>query len=435
MVTIPEFRLIHSFFLTVLGKQFDRPIPVPEAVKAILETQDAEAELQPLTETAVAWVDLTGAAISPLMLRRYGQEEGIDQDTTSALLRFWSSRRKRSVEELDKVDWLFTNFFRVREEENQEPVGWVKGELQNLLKGIPFPKLGHEAQSFLGDLPPLLDDVRYLNSFSQIADSRILERGRDLKAEISEDFCNPAALAAIINYNLVLGNKFSELLDRAMMHAREGNSANTVHDLQEALKNDYRSNGSAIYQIADLTRKEVPGKAAVQAVSDSDADPLLDQQLDRLGIDKDRELSKLRGRIRELAKKMMEDAHVRSIRICGSPLSLEKWEAESLRVLTGRREENLQGVFARNVARAIAFLVRIYEELYAYETKKGAGNMEWMKHHASLFYLLYEGRSHEATLTQVALLHQKGGFPELAQQLQSTADKLNANLGRLKDLF
>lgn len=433
MVTISEFRLIHSFFLAVLGQQFERPVPIPDAVQKILETADAEAELQPLTETAVAWLDLIGAAISPFRLRQYGQKNRLDQDAARALLRFWASRRKRSIEELDKVDWLVTQFFRVREEQSKEPVGWVTGELQGLLKGIPFPKLGNDAQSFLGELPPMLDDVRYLGAFSQIADSRILERGRELKAQIREDFCNPVALAAVINYNIVLGNKFEELLDRAILQLRDTAPANTVHDLQEALQNDYRSNGGAIHQLADLTRKEMSEKADVQGAADSDS--LLDQQLERLGIDSARELSKLRGRIRELAKKMMEDTDVRSIRICGSPLSLDKWEADSLRSLTGKREENLQGAFARNVSRAIAFLVRIYEELYAYETKKGAGNVEWMKHHAALFYLLYEGRQHQALLQQLALLHRKGGFPDLAQQLVSTADKLDANLARLKDLF
>jgi hypothetical protein len=433
VVTITEFRLIHSFFLAVLGQQFERPVPIPDAVQKILETTDAEAELQPLTETAVAWLDLLGAAISPFQLRQYGQQNGLDQEAARALLRFWASRRKRSIQELDKVDWLATAFFRVREEESKQPVGWVKGEVQELLKGIPFPKLGHDAQSFLGELPPLLDDVRYLGTFSQIVDSRIPERGREFKAQIREDFCNPLALAAVVNYNVVLGNKFEELRDRAILQVRESAPAVTVHELQDALQNDYRSNAGAIHQLADLTRKEVAEKGEVQTAGNSDI--LLDQQLVRLGIDSTRELSKLRSRIRELAKKMMEDAHVRSIRICGSPLSLDGWEADSLRALTGRREENLQGAFARSVSRAIAFLVRIYEELYAYETKKGAGNVEWMKHHAALFYLLYEGRQHQAVLQQLALLHRKGGFPDLAQQLASTADKLEANLGRLKDLF
>ena len=433
MVTVAEFRLIHTFFLAVLGQQFERPVPIPDAVQKLLEATDSEAESQPLTESAVAWLDLVGAAISAHRLRRHGQEHGIEQPAARALLRYWASRRKRSAEELDKVDWLATKYFRVREEENKQPVGWVKNEVQGLLRGIPFPPLGHDAQSFLGELPPLLDDVRYLGTFSQIADSRIPERGRELKAQIREDFCNPVALAAVINYNVVLGNKFDELLERALLKVRETAPATTIQELSAMLREDYRSTGGAIRQLADLTRKEAPEKAEEQITSGPD--PLLRQQLDRLGIDHGRELSKLRGRIRELAKKMMEDPSVRSIRICGSPLSLEKWEADALRALTGKREENLQGAFARHVSRAIAFLVRIYEELYAYETKKGAGNLEWKKHYNALFYLLYEGREHQTVLQQLALLHRKSELLELAQQLASTSEKLAANLARLEDLF
>ena len=350
-----------------------------------------------------------------------------------ALLRFWASRRSRSADDLDKVDWLATHFFRAREEENKQPVGWGKNELQELLKGIPFPPLGGDAQSLLGELPPLLDDARFLASFSQVPDSRILDRGRELKAQMGEDFCNPVVLAALINYNAVVGNKFDELLDRAIMEARKAAPAVDVHHLQEACRNDYRSNGAVIQQLADLTRKAVPEKADAQI--GPAREPLLDEQLERLGIDKSRELSKLRSRVRDLAKKLMEDAAVRSVRICGSPLPLQDWEADALRSLTAKREENLQGAFARSTARAIAFLVRIYEELYAYETKKGAGDADWKKHHNALFYLLYEGRQHKTALLQLSLLHRKSGFPELAQQLATTAEKLEANLARLEDLF
>ena len=79
--------------------------------------------------------------------------------------------------------------------------------------------------------------------------------------------------------------------------------------------------------------------------------------------------------------------------------------------------------------------MRVYEELYAYETKKGAGDAEWKKHHNALFYLLYEGHDLKTSLLQLSLLHRKSGFPELAQQLVTTAEKLEANLARLEKLF
>ncbi|MGH9784212.1 MAG: hypothetical protein ACRD88_08500, partial [Terriglobia bacterium] len=254
-MTVEEFGLIHSLFMEIVERRFERPIPVPDTVQTLLKAGNPSAEDQPLSEAAVAWLDLLGAAISPRRLRRYGQENTMAEPARQALLRFWASRRGRSADDLDKVDWLATHFFRAREEENKEPVGWVKNELQTLLKGIPFAPLGHDAQSVLGELPPLLDDTRYMGSFSQIPESRILERGRELKAQMGDDFCHPSALAAVINYNLVVGNKFDELLDRAVMEARKATPASDLHRIQEACRGDYRANGGVIQQLADLTRK------------------------------------------------------------------------------------------------------------------------------------------------------------------------------------
>ena len=436
MVTVAEYRLIHSLFQAVLEQQFTRPVPIADAVEKVLQTQDSSEEDRPLPEAALAWLDLMDAAISTHRMRRYGQENGIAEPAARALLRFWASRRPLSAEDHAKVDWLATYFFKARAEERKQPVGWVKNELQVLLQGIPFPPLGSEAQSFLGEIPPLLDDARYLGSFSQIPDSRILERGRVLKAQLGDDFCNPVVLAAVINYNLVLGKRFDELLEHPLtVSPQAGNTPPDVNprQLAESLQNDYPSNTGAIVQLSDLTRKQPPEQVEVQA--ETSLESILNQQLKRLGIDSGHELSKLRGRIWDLATKLMAEPAVRSVRICGSPLSLSDWEISALRSLTAKRKENLQGGFSRGVSRAIALLVRVYEELYAYETKKGAGDAEWKKHHNALFYLLYEGHDLKTSLLQLSLLHRKSGFPELAQQLVTTAEKLEANLARLEKLF
>lgn len=435
MVTVEEFGLIHSLFMEILERRFERPAPIPDAVQKLLHAGDSSAEDQPLSEATVAWLDLVDAAIRPHQLRHYGQEHRLAEPVTIALLRFWAARETPSAEDREKVDWLVTFFFKARAEENKQPVGWVKSELQTLLKGISFPPLRPEAQSFLGELPPLLDDVRYLDNFSQINGLRLLERGRELKALLERDFCNPVVLAAVVNYNLVLGKRFGALLDRALAEAEQAGKTPPVvnpHQLAESLHKDYHTNTLVIEQLGDLTRKQV-----LQEVTEIPAGPdlLLDQQLKRLGIDSEHEKGKLRGRIRDLATKLQAAPSVRSLRICGSSLSLSDWEADALRSLTSKRDENLQGAFARSASRAVAFLIRIYEELYAYETKKGAGDADWRKHHNALFYLLYEGRTHKTALLQLSLLHRKSEFPELAQQLATTANKLEANLARLEDLF
>lgn len=433
MVTVAEFREIHSLFLAILQPQLEHPLFLPEGVMQTGTEEDSSASPQGVPENAMAWLEIVGAAISLHWLRRYAREHGIAEPASRALLRFWIAKKTHFPEDHEKVDWLATYLFKAREQESKEPTGWVKSELQLLLKGIPSSPLGPDAQSLLGELPPLLDDARYLGAFSQITDSNILERGREMKAQLGDDLFNPVALAAVVNYNLVLGRKFDELLDRAILHARDAAPSTSVHQLTEALRNDYRSNAGVIQQLADLTRKQLTEKAEVQV--GSGPEPLLDQQLKRLGIDSTHEASKVRGRLRDLATKLMADPTIRSIRICGSPLSLQEWEVNAFRSLTTKREENLQGAFARSVSRAIAILVRIIEELYAYESKKGAGDASWKKHQDALFYLLYEGRGHRAALLQLSSLHRKSDLPEMAQQLVSTAEKLEANLARLDELF
>ena len=337
MVTVAEFREIHSLFLAILQPQLEHPLFLPEGVMKTGTEEDSSASPQGVSENAMAWLEIAGAAISLYRLRLYAREHGIAEPASRALLRFWVAKKTHFPEDHEKVDWLATYFFKAREQESKEPTGWVKTELQQLLKGIPTPPLGSDAQSLLGELPPLLDDARYLGAFSQITDTNLLERGREMKAQLGDDLFNPVALAAVVNYNLVLGRKFDELLDRAILQARDAAPSTNVHQLTEALHNDYRSNAGVIQQLADLTRKQLPEKAEIQV--GSGPEPLLDQQLKRLGIDSTHETAKVRGRIRDLITKLMADPTIRSIRICGSPLSLQEWEvnASGLSPRNGKR--------------------------------------------------------------------------------------------------
>jgi len=194
VVTVVEFRQIHSLFLAILAPQFAHPAPIPEGVQKIIRDEDASASSQPVPEDALAWLDLVGAAIRPHRLRLYGQQNAIAEAAGRALLRFWAFRKGTAAEDIYKVDWFATHFFMAREEESKQPTGWVKTKLQLLLQGIPFPPLSSDTQSFLGELPPLLDDVRFMGTFHQFTDTRLLERGRELKVQLREDFCNPVAL-------------------------------------------------------------------------------------------------------------------------------------------------------------------------------------------------------------------------------------------------
>lgn len=437
VTTIAEFRHLHLFFLDLLGPQFFRQLPIPEETQTVASPEDSAVASQPVSESLQEWLERLDGSIGPDQLRQYGQEKGIAEPLSRALLRFWIGKKIHSVADQDKVDWLATHLFRTREQESGQPTGWAKTEIQSLLQGIPFPPSPREAEVILEELPPLLDDVRYLQSFSQLLDSRIIERGRELKTQLDNAFFHPIVLAAIINYNLILGKKFNELLDQEQARIQQSGSEppeTPGGNLRESLQGEYRRNAAIVQQLpqGDLSSPDAEPENTELLTS---LETLLTRHLqERLGIDNKHEEAKIRGRMRELATNARSNPAIRSLRICGTPLPLEGWEVQALRSLLSRRGEDLRKAFARGISWAVAIRVRIQEEQYAYDTKRKTGDPA-KKHYDSLFYLLCEGQNHKASLIRLSYLHRKGGFRELAQQLVVAADKLTATLAKVEEFF
>ena len=433
MATATEFAYLHSTFLAILENELGGFPPVPEAVEEILNRQ-GDAAAQPIPDEMSTWLDLLDLGISPQRLRIYGQRHRVPEKTIRLLLRFYAGRKPHFPADRDKVDWLATYLFRMRESEGNQPPGWAKSELQEILKGIAFPTLSAESQTVLSELPPLLQDINELRDLSQITDSRLLERVRSLKKQVEEEYFHPTVLAAIINYNLMLGKKFDELLKQALEQAHNLLSSQQISksfDEQELVWSDYHSNVDALQQLSDLSRTKPPEKEEAVPVQES----VVDRQLERLGIDNAREYSKLRSRIQEMATHLRANPAITSVRVCGTPLPLEVWESHSFQILSQKREQNLRTDFARTVTLALAIVLRIYEELYAYQNAKSLGEQQWRKHSDSLFYLLCEALRIKETLLRLSFVARKSGDPEMAQHLVLTAEKLETNLAKVSGLF
>ena len=432
MATATEFAYLHSTFLTILEKELGGFPPVPEAVEEILNRQ-GDAAAQPIPDEMSSWLDLLDLGISPQRLRTYGQRHRVPEKTIRLLLRFYAGRKPHFPADRDKVDWLATYLFRMRESEGNRPPGWAKSELQEILKGIAFPTLSAESQTVLSELPPLLQDINDMRDLSQITDSRLLERVRSLKRNVGEEYSHPVVLAAIVNYNLVLGKKFDELLKQALEQAHNLLSSQQISksfDEQELIWSDYHSNVDALQQLSDWSRTRPPEKEEPVPVQES----VVDRQLERLGIDSTREASKLKNRIKELANHLRANPAITSVRVCGTPLPLEVWESHSFQTLFQQREQNLRADFARTVTLALAIVLRIYEELYAYQNAKSLGE-QWRKQSDSLFYLLCEGLRLKETLLRLSFVARKSGDPEMAQHFTLTAEKLETNLAKVSELF
>ncbi|MBI1956531.1 MAG: hypothetical protein HYS38_09070 [Acidobacteria bacterium] len=316
---------------------------------------------------------------------------------------------------------------------------------------MEFPSLTSHTEDLLMELPALLDEVKYLERFSQITDSHIIERARDLKDEFGEGFFCPEVLTAIVNYNLIFGKKFHQLLQETDQKIREFLQAqpeSVSPDTQQLLESDYRTTTGAFQQLSELGRKPEPEKRREEKLADRPVltpeeklpqeavAPLASRERGfmELGIDPGRQGERLRNRIREIALRLKSNPRLALIPTPVGNLHLDEWESAALQADFPATEESFRALFARNVSSAIGVMVRINEELAAYHETKGQETV-WKQHHDALAYLLYEGRRLRAILSQLSAESQKRGLADKSKQLHATAAKLEASLSQLTTIF
>lgn len=439
MITASEFSLLHAVFRGIVEKELGHPIPLPQEVQGAIGRQNLSPD-QPVSESCAHWLALLDLAISPHKLRGYVAIEDPEEPTLLALVRFLVFKKPHSEIDRDKVDWLFTHLFKKREERRGSPTGWPRKEIQEILAGVEFPLLGQEAQDQLMDVPALLDEIKYFRSFHQITDSRAVERGRSMKNQFGEEFFHPDVLAAIVNYNLLLGKKFygliQEVSEKVHEFAKSGQEG-TAPDTKELLQGDYRSSANAFRDLGELDRKESfpasPAPPSPRPAAPA-APPSLDLQLRQLGVNPEQESLHLRNRVQELSMRFRSNLQTATVPNSVTPVHLQEWEAGSFRSKYPESEETFRAQFARDICHAIAIISRIYEEIPLYLEKKGT-EFHWKKHYDALVFLLYEGRQHKESLLKLAETSRQRGLLEKAKQLQLTAEKLDASVEKAAGVF
>ena len=435
-MTENEFSLLHEMHSAIVAKELGHSLPLPKCVEEALGRKESAASDQAAPEPLEQWLAVLDLAVNPHKLRSYVKEQDCEEPALVALIRFLVSKKTHSEADRDKLDWVTTHLFKRREERRKSLTGWPRIELQEMLQGFEFPPLTQLAQDALMEIPSLLDEVKYYESFHQFTDSRTIERGRDLKNQFGKEFFHPDALAAIVNYNLLFGKKFYELLQKSEQKVREFAQAQTEQsppDTKELLQSDYRSTANAFRNLGELGRKGTV-RTAAGAPPMSGPHASVEEQLKQLGVDPAQEALNLRNRIQELGLRLRSNPAMTVIPNALEPLPLHDWEANAFRTKYPENEQTFRAEFARGVCRAIAILSRIYEEIPLYLEKKGTEYL-WKKHYDSLVSLLYEGRKHKEVLLELSTVSQQRGLPEKAKQLHVTEEKLEAGLSKVAALF
>ena len=353
------------------------------------------------------------------------------------------AKKSHSQADRDKVDWLVTHLFKVREEQSNNLTGWVKSAMEDILKGIDFSPLSADAQASLAEIPAVRDEVRDLESFSQLTDSRIIQRGRELKNQFGEEFFHPDVLTPIVNYNLLFGKIFHAMLQETMQKVhnltRSQPDSNTP-DAAELLRSDYRSTADAFRQLTELGREQESKKTAANARADSaQTDPgksadEWERQMKNVGVDPAIQAAHLRNRMQELTVRLRAKQTVTSIPMFGRPLALNDWESSAFRTEYAESEQTFRVEFAHSLCHTISIISRVQEELNSYREKKNTEYL-WKKHYDALLYLLYEGRRHKDTLARLSSVSQQKGLLEKSKQLLLTAEKLETTLSEVAAIF
>jgi hypothetical protein len=433
--SVPEIHKINGIYQTILEKVLRHPLPVPQEVSSLLSDSSAVEKRKEHQEKACQWLGLLNLAVTPHLLRTYILTSKPDESELKSLVRFLVAKPSHNQGDRDKVDWLATHVFKSREEKSNLPTAWPKADLLEILSGFDYPGLSRQAEDLLMEMPALLDEVKYFSTFSQITDSRIIQRARDLKNQFGEEFFHPDVLTAIVNYNLIFGNKFHGLVQDSIRQVQEfaKSDPNTVApDAKRLLSTDYRLTGEAFNSIGNLSRREAAGQSSQE--DGGEQKTTAEQQLKELGVDADQEALYLKSRIEELLMRLRGNPNLTSVPNSFAPLMLEEWEINGMRNPYPDSEQSFRADFSRGVTRTIAIIYRIYEEIPQFLEKKGTEFL-WKRHYDSLVYLLYEGRNQKDALLQLSNSAGSRGLSEKARQLQQTTAKLESALAKVAELF
>lgn len=446
-----EFLKLHSILSEIVGEPLGGTPPFPRCVTEIEARAKSSNGETGVSEEALRWLELLNQGVDPHLLRQALQKRGKDPDAVQALIRFLVSKKTHSQADREKLDWLVTYLLEGWEKGDRDSGERFDMEIERILEGCDFPPLSSHGEELLLEIPALLDELRFFERFSQITESRVINRGRNLKNQFEEEFFHPTVLAAIVNYNLVLGRKMRGLLQNTIQTAfRFAPAAQSdLPDTEEALQSDYRAISNVFHELTELDRevernreqkrkKESEVRDRVMptaAIREAAAKPqTLEEQFIALGIDPGRQAEQLRNRVKEIALRVRSSPGGAPLPSATGTLILSDWESKAFLSEYSTAEKSFRADFARSMTSVIGIIARIEEELPAYFETRGAEHL-WKRHCDALLYLLYEGRRQLETLKRLSADSTTRGLQDKSTKLLATAEKLDSYVKRVAGLF
>jgi hypothetical protein len=468
---------VHQLLLAIAEGQIGQPVPLPSVVEVALENSASQV---PLEEDVLAWIALLDHCATPALLRTALTDLNPSEAASAALVRYFHGKPARSDADRERVDWLITYIFKERQRDGLFG-GDVESELPEIIPGLSPTSLGEGAERLLRELQALLEEVLKFGTFQEMNRSGLIAEGRSLKKELHEEFFHLPVLAAVVNYNLVLGRRFDTLLAEA--NARIGRLASLLE------RKDYNLNALDFARVvkdaaatpagpvpapaapaaSDVVARTLPPEEAKPSAStpvsapapavpippvqprvappapaaprhfvdDFDDRDLVRQQMKEMGLDPLHQALRLDNLLAQMAK-IIQNAGTKMLTAISLPtchVAAFEWELRAVTSNFPESDKSFRAEFNRLIRRALAMRVAVRDEWVQYDRKRGTTEYLWKAHYDALVWLLFEGRYAVDELGLFAKQAAQRGLAERASQIRQTAEKLEASLAPLDKMF
>ena len=195
-------RRLYAIYSSVLAR-FDLGVPPCPEIESLIDRQDDEVR-----DRVEEWITLMDDHCPVMLLRQVLQRDQIgSQENLLALIRRHLDRENKTVVDRTKLDFLLVQFV-----VNSMPEGLSPSELTLAEVGRALePVLGAYTlaiPAWLQPLSQLSEEVLKCHRMQDLVDLKILQRGREIKADAGDQFVQPIALVLFTHYNILLRRTF-----------------------------------------------------------------------------------------------------------------------------------------------------------------------------------------------------------------------------------
>lgn len=374
------------------------------------------------------------ACIPPHQLRQAIEYLSPMDESLHTLIRYFASKNPLEPVDLERLEWLATytlsRLFQRRAPAEIEMIAeiglWLEG-------GLPMaaPAASYPAPASVLELARIRGEIVACPCLQDLIASGLLSAGRHTKQMIARESLNAQVLAALVQYNLAVGERYqqlvAEVLDDLIPSAPDFQSKDyraATDDLiawncQQRIKRQ-----EAIQKAAALAKHNPDGKVSPRTESQKTGlkvDPMWEQTV----------LLTMISRLTEYVRAQVDETS--TIPLSNSELIVTDLELRSLHAEYDPQEESYRADLNRVLKRGVGLRATIQEEIQFYTVRRDSEHL-WKKHFDSLCYLRESCLAFLPELDRIMTASRSRGLHRKAEQIGQTLSGLREQLEKIRTI-